>query len=343
VLDNLCIFDAGKEDLVLPTKAQLLWMYGTMAKARYYEDTMAGAYMEGKTPKFDIGAGPVPGEMHLAAGQEPCAAGVCVHLDKNDTVTATHRPHHIAIAKGVDLDRMTAEIFGKATGLGGGRGGHMHLFDPEVNFACSGIVAEGAGPAVGAALAAKMRKTGAVAVSFLGEGAANQGAFHEAVNLAALWHLPAIFVIEDNSWAISVPKSKATAVTRNSLRAAAYDIPGVYVEENDTLHIFKAAGTAINRARAGGGPTLIEIETYRYYGHFQGDPEVYRPKGEVAALKAKDPIERLRKAMIEGSNVTAAEADAELARAKADVDRAFAFARQSAYPAPEEALQHVFA
>jgi pyruvate dehydrogenase E1 component alpha subunit len=328
---------------MVPTKAQLLWMYGTMAKARYYEDTMAAAYMEGKTPKFDIGAGPVPGEMHLAAGQEPCAAGVCVHLKPEDTVTATHRPHHIAIAKGVDLNKMTAEIFGKATGLSGGRGGHMHLFDPKVNFACSGIIAEGTGPAVGAALAAKMRKTGAVAVSFLGEGAVNQGAFHESVNLAAVWHLPAIFVIEDNAWAISEPKGKTTAVPKNSARSAAYGIPGVYVENNDTLEVFKAAGAAIDRARAGGGPTLIEIETFRYYGHFQGDPEVYRPKGEVASLKAKDPIERLRQSMIEGGQVTAAEADAELAKAKAEVDRAFAFARESAYPAPREALQHVFA
>jgi pyruvate dehydrogenase E1 component alpha subunit len=326
-----------------PTKAQLLWMYGVMAKARYYEDTMAAAYMEGKTPKFDIGAGPVPGEMHLAAGQEPCAAGVCVHLRPEDTVTATHRPHHIAIAKGVDLNKMTAEIFGKAAGLGGGRGGHMHLFDPKVNFSCSGIIAEGIGPAVGAALAAKMRKSKAVAVSFLGEGAANQGAFHESVNLAAVWHLPVIFVIEDNSWAISVPKSIATAVAKNSARSAAYDIPGVHIAENDTLEIFKAVGTAVNRARAGGGPTLIEIETYRYYGHFQGDPEVYRPKGEVAALKVKDPIERLRKSMIEGGNVTVAEADAELEKAKIEVDAAFAFARDSAYPAPQEAMQHVFA
>jgi pyruvate dehydrogenase E1 component alpha subunit len=328
---------------MIPSKDQLLWMYGAMAKARYYEDTMAAAYMEGKTPKFDIGAGPVPGEMHLAAGQEPCAAGVCVHLHPEDTVTATHRPHHIAIAKGVDLNKMTAEIFGKATGLGGGRGGHMHLFDPKVNFGCSGIIAEGTGPAVGAALAAKMRKTGAVAVAFLGEGAANQGAFHEALNLAALWHLPVIFVIEDNSWAISVPKNKATAVANNSERSAAYGIPGVHIADNDTIEIFKAAGAAIERARAGGGPTLIEIETYRYYGHFQGDPEVYRPKGEVAALKAKDPIERLRKSFIASGQVTAAEADAALAKAKAEVDRAFAFARASAYPAPQEALQHVFA
>ena len=326
-----------------PTKSQLLWMYACMVKARYYEDTMAAAYMEGKTPKFDIGAGPVPGEMHLAAGQEPCAAGVCVHLRADDAVTATHRPHHAAIAKGVDLKKMTAEIFGKKTGLAGGRGGHMHLLDPKVNFACSGIIAEGTGPAVGAALAAKLRKSDAVAVSYVGEGAANQGAFHEALNLAALWKLPVIFVIEDNSWGISVPKSKSTAVADNSVRAAAYGIPGVHVADNDTLLVFKAAGEAVARARKGGGPTLIEIETYRYYGHFQGDPELYRPKGEVAALKSKDPIERLRKAMLEGGLVSATEADAAVAKAKAEVDDAFAFARASAYPAPEEALAHVFA
>lgn len=325
-----------------PTKEQLLWMYAAMAKARYYEDTMAKAYMEGKSPKFDIGAGPVPGEMHLAAGQEPCAAGVCVHLRPDDTVTATHRPHHAAIAKGVDLKKMTAEIFGKRTGLAGGRGGHMHLFDPATNFACSGIIGESAGPATGAALAAQMQGTDAVAVAYLGDGAANQGAFHEALNLAALWQLPVIFVIEDNAWGISVPKSKSTAVPDNSVRAKAYNMPGVHIGDNDTLELFDAAGEAVARARQGGGPTLIEVETYRYYGHFQGDPELYRPKDEVASLKARDPIERLRKHMIEEAGVAESEADQALAEAKAEVDAAFEFARQSDDPAPEEALDHVF-
>ena len=327
----------------MPTKSQLLWMYEIMAKARYYEDTMAAAYMEGKAPKFDIGAGPVPGEMHLAAGQEPCAAGVCVHLRKDDAVTATHRPHHVAIAKGVDLKKMTAEIYGKKSGLAGGRGGHMHLLDPEVNFSCSGIIAQGTSPAVGAALAARMSGKDAVAVSYLGEGAANQGGFHEALNLAALWNLPVIFVIEDNGWGISVPKSKSTAVADNSVRAAGYGMPGFHVADNDTLELFKVAGEAVARARRGEGPTLIEVETYRYYGHFQGDPELYRPKDEVAELKARDPIRRLREAMIAGGEVTEAEADEALARAKAEVDEAFAFAKAAAYPAPDEALEHVFA
>jgi TPP-dependent pyruvate/acetoin dehydrogenase alpha subunit len=327
----------------MPSKSQFLWMYEVMEKARYYEDTIAVAYMEGKQPKFDIGAGPLPGEMHLAAGQEPCAAGVCVHLRADDTVTATHRPHHVAIAKGVDLNKMTAEIFGKKAGLAGGRGGHMHLLDPTVNFACSGIIAQGAGPAVGAALAAKLRGTNAVAVSYVGDGAANQGGFLESLNLAGLWKLPVIFVIEDNAWGISVPKAKSTAIADNSLRAAGYAMPGFHITDNDTLKLFDVAGEAVARARAGNGPTLIEVETYRYYGHFQGDPETYRPKGEVAALKAKDPIVRFRKAMIDSKEVTPAEADAALARAKAAVDEAFAFARKAAYPAPEEALTHVFA
>jgi pyruvate dehydrogenase E1 component alpha subunit len=281
--------------------------------------------------------------MHLAAGQEPCAAGVCVHLKKEDTVTATHRPHHVAIAKGVDLKKMTAEIYGKESGLAGGRGGHMHLLDPEVNFSCSGIIAQGTAPAVGAGLAAKLNGSDAVAVSYLGEGAANQGGFHEAMNLAALWTLPVIFVIEDNAWGISVPKSKSTAVPDNSVRAAGYGIPGFHVADNNTLELFKVAGEAIARARRGEGPTLIEVETYRYYGHFQGDPELYRPKDEVAKLKAKDPIRRLREALIADGTVTQAEADEALAKVKTEVDEAFAFAKAATYPAPEEALERVFA
>jgi acetoin:2,6-dichlorophenolindophenol oxidoreductase subunit alpha len=326
-----------------PSNTQLHLMYEAMVKARYYEDTLAAIYMEGKSPKFDIGSGPVPGEMHLAAGQEPCAAGVCVHLRDDDAVTATHRPHHAAIAKRVDLKKMTAEIFGKKTGLAGGRGGHMHLLDPKVNFSCSGIIAQGAGPACGAALAARLKGSDAIAVSYLGDGAANQGAFHEALNLASLWKLGVVFVIEDNSWGISVPKSKSTSVANNAVRAAAYGIPGVHVADNDTLKVFEAAGEAVARARAGHGPTLIEIETYRYYGHFQGDPELYRPNGEVAELKAKDPIDRLGKYMIEVGAVAPPDLDVFKELAKAEVDAAIQFARDSAYPEPREALEHVFA
>ena len=194
---------------------KLLWMYETMLVIRHYEETMAQVYLEGKLPPqiqkglaFDIASGPVPGEMHLAAGQEPVAVGVCAHLTDDDTVVGTHRPHHFAIAKGVPLDRMTAEIFGKVTGLGRGKGGHMHLFDPQHGSAAAASSA----PACRRPAARRWppRRLGKdwVAVAFFGEGAANQGSFHESLNLAALWKLPVVFVCEDNSWAISVAKDQ---------------------------------------------------------------------------------------------------------------------------------------
>ncbi|MBS1870029.1 MAG: thiamine pyrophosphate-dependent dehydrogenase E1 component subunit alpha, partial [Actinobacteria bacterium] len=234
-----------------PTPDQLLWMYETMLVIRKYEETMVDVYMEGKLPPhiqkglaFDIGAGPVPGEMHLAAGQEPVAVGVCAHLRDDDTVVGTHRPHHFAIAKGVPINEMTAEIFGKATGLSAGKGGHMHLFDPAHKFSCSGIEGASMPPACGAALAAKRLGRDSVAVAVLGEGAANQGTFHESLNLAGVWQLPVVFVVEDNGWAISVKKEVATAVASNAARGVAYDIPGVDVPENDPLAVFEAAGEA---------------------------------------------------------------------------------------------------
>lgn len=319
-----------------------LWMYATMVKSRHFEALIKPAYFEGKQPLFNMAKGPIPGEMHLSDGQEPCAVGVCSHLRAVDTVTATHRPHHIAIAKGVALNAMTAEIFGKSAGLSGGRGGHMHLFDAAVNFACSGIIAQGMGPAVGAAMAAKLRGSDAVAVSFIGDGAANQGAFHEALNLAAVWQAPVVFVIEDNAYGISVAKSACTAVERNSTRAAGYGMPGIFVPGNDADAIHAAAGEAIARARAGGGPSLIEIETHRLEGHFMGDGEGYRPEGEVGRLKEADPIPAYRARLV-ADGYDPAELDSAEAAARAEVDEAFAFARRSPLPDPKEAFAHVFA
>ncbi|HET7824486.1 MAG TPA: thiamine pyrophosphate-dependent dehydrogenase E1 component subunit alpha [Anaeromyxobacter sp.] len=322
---------------------KLLWMYRTMLLIRRYEERLVDAYLEGKMPRFDIGWGPIPGEMHLAAGQEPVAVGVMAHLRKEDTVTGPHRPHHLAIAKGVDLKKMTAEIYGKKTGLGHGKGGHMHLFDPAVKFSCSGLIGAGFPPAVGAALAAKMQGKDWVAAAFAGEGAANQGSFHEALNLAAIWRLPVIFVIEDNSWAISVPRSKSTAVSSNADRAAAYGVPGVLIPENDALAIAEAAGVAVERARRGEGPSLIEIRTFRYLGHFQGDPETYRPKGEVEELKKRDGIARLGRVLTAQKLLTES-LDGELrAGVERELDDAFEFARSSPYPEPADALLHVFA
>lgn len=329
---------------------RLLWMYETMLVIRRYEETMAQVYLEGKLPPqiqkglaFDIASGPVPGEMHLAAGQEPVAVGVCAHLTDADTVVGTHRPHHFAIAKGVPLDRMTAEIFGKVTGLGRGKGGHMHLFDPVHRFSCSGIVGASLPPACGAALAAKKLGTQAVAVAFFGEGAANQGAFHESLNLASLWKLPVVFVCEDNRYAISVPKAQATSVVSNATRAAAYGMEGIAVDRNDAIAVHDAAAVAVRRAREGGGPTLIEVKTDRYMGHFQGDAEVYRPKGEVDELRKSDPIPALGSELRRRGLLDDARATAIATRAEARVAAAFTFARESAYPPAAEATEHLFA
>lgn len=316
-------------------------LYRTMVLIRTYEDAILREYHADKKPGFDIGAGNIPGEMHLAAGQEPVAAGVCAHLRTDDAVTATHRPHHFAIAKHVDLNKMTAEIFGRVDGLGRGRGGHMHLFDPAVHFSCSGIIAEGLPPALGMALAFKRQGSGRVAVAVTGEGAANQGAFHESLNLAAVWNLPVIFVVEDNDWGISVPRSASTSVKSNATRADAYEMPGERVEDNAVEDVYSAAERAISRARQGGGPSLIEVHTLRLYGHFEGDAQGYRP--ELQSVPGHDPIptyeDRLRTAgILDDTVVRSARAEAERI-----VEDAISFAKESAEPSPTTCLDYVFA
>ena len=320
---------------------KLKWIYEFMLKARYFEEKMVEIYTEGKSPVFNIGAGPVPGEMHLAAGQEP-ASVIMAHLTNVDTVTAPHRPHHHAIAKGVNLKKMAAEIFGKETGLGKGKGGHMHLFDPDVKFSCGGIVGAGLPHAVGAALASKMKKKNSIAVAFIGEGAANSGAFHESMNLAALWHLGIICVIEDNIWGISVPKKSSTSVPTNDLRAAAYGIKGYLVKDNDPLAMYRISEEAVNRARNGEGPSIIEIQTYRFLGHFQGDPELYRDKKEPLEQRKKDPIKKLKHKLIEDKIASDDELKNMETKAHREVDEALQFARDSSYPKREEALDDVF-
>lgn len=321
---------------------KLLWMYEMMVKSRYFEETMEEVYMEGKTPAFNIGAGTVPGEMHLSNGQEPAAVGIIAHLTDDDSIASPHRPHHHAIAKGVNLNKMTAEMFGKETGLSKGKGGHMHLFDPDVKFSCSGIVAAGIPHAVGAALAAKKRGTDAVAVAFIGEGAANAGAFHESLNLAALWDLPVIVVVEDNEYGISVPKDVATSVESNHLRAPAYGIVGERVDNNDPIEMYKVSERAVERARKGEGPTIIEIETYRYLGHFQGDPQTYRAEEEVPDLLKKDPINKLKEHILSEGIADETALEEREKRVKALVDEAYEYGREGEYPAPEDALEDVF-
>jgi len=323
-------------------KEDLHWMYEMMYKIRYYETTLEEAYGEGKTPIFNIGAGPVPGEMHLSSGQEPAAVGIGAHLKKEDNVSSPHRPHHFALAKNVDLKRMTAEIFGKETGLSKGKGGHMHIFDPEVHFASSGIVASGVPQAVGTALAAKKRNQNYVTVANIGEGAINQGAFHESLNLASLWNLPLIIVIENNKYGISVEYEDATSVLDNSERARAYGVDAYTVKENNPLEMYRVSKKAVEKARIGGGPAVIEIETYRFLGHFQGDAEGYRPENEVEFLELKDPVKKLSNYILNNNQGSEEELTELENQAESNVDEAFEFARESDLPKPEAALEDVF-
>lgn len=319
-----------------------LSFYTQMVRIRTYEEAIRREYHADKKPAWDIGAGLIPGEMHLSAGQEPVAVGLCANLRIDDGMTGPHRPHHLALAKGVDMKAMTAEIFGRTTGLGKGKGGHMHLFDPKTHFSCSGIIAEGIPVAVGQALAFSRRGTDNIAVGVAGEGAVNQGGFHEALNLAATWKLPVVFIVEDNEWAISVPKKTSTSVQDVSLRAAGYGIPGVRVEGNDVEAVYEATKKAVDLARSGGGPSLIEIQTVRLWGHFEGDAQAYRGT-ELAEAEAKDPLPlyeaKLRKAgILDDTKVTEIKAEA-----SKEVEAAIDFAKKSPVPKPADAYLHVFA
>lgn len=316
-------------------------LYTTMVLSRAFEDAILREYHADKGPGFDIGKGLVPGEMHLSSGQEPVAAGICAHLTRADAVTATHRPHHFAIAHGMDLRKMAAEIFGRETGLGHGRGGHMHLFDPDTHFSCSGIIAEGYPPALGQAFAFARRGDAQVAVAVTGEGAANQGGFHESLNLAALWKLPVIFVVEDNDWGISVPRSASTAIPNNAERAAAYGMPGERIEDNAVEAVFEATARAVARARAGDGPTLLEVHTVRLLGHFEGDAQGYR--SDLEDVPGRDPIPTYEATLRQAGVLDGGDVERIAAEAREKVEDAIEFAKQSPVPDPATATSYVFA
>jgi pyruvate dehydrogenase E1 component alpha subunit len=316
-------------------------LYEVMVLSRTYEEAILREYHADKGPGFDIGKGLVPGEMHLSAGQEPVAAGVCAHLSTDDAITATHRPHHLAVAHGVDLRAMTAEIFGREDGLGRGRGGHMHLFDPATHFSCSGIIAEGYPAALGQAFAFHRRGSDRVAVAVTGEGAANQGAFHESLNLAALWSLPVVFVVEDNDWGISVPRSASTSVASNADRAAAYGMPGERVEDNDVERVYDAARRAVTRARAGAGPYLIEVHTLRMWGHLEGDAQGYRP--DLDDVPDRDPIRRYEQVLRDAGLLDNDRVGHISEAARGRVEDAIDFAKRSPVPKAATAMSYVFA
>jgi pyruvate dehydrogenase E1 component alpha subunit len=308
-------------------------LYRTMLTIRRFEERCNYLYMQGR----------IPSTLHLYIGQEAVATGVCAHLRPSDVITSTHRPHGHAIAKGVTLRSIMAELFAKRTGCCKGKGGSMHVGDMAVGmFPAIAIVGGGIPVATGAALACKRLATGGISVAFFGEGATNEGAFHEALNMAAIWQLPAVFVCENNLYAASTPVSVAFRSDSVIGRAAAYGLPGEVADGNDVLAVHEAAGRAIERARSGGGPTLLECMTYRQCGHSRSDPRTYRTKAEEEEWAGRDPIKRLGELLLAQGLATQSVLDQVEEDVTAAVDDAVAFAEASPAPEPEEALQHVF-
>lgn len=285
-----------------------------------------------------------PGYIHSYLGQEACAVGVCAALRQDDCIVSTHRGRGHYLAKGMALKPMMAEMFGKATGIGGGRGGEMHAADPARGIlGGNGIVGGGIPYAAGAAYSAVLDGIDRVTVAFFGDGASNQGAFHETLNLAAAWKLPLLFVCENNMYAEMTPFKDTVNETDIARRAVGYGIPGVVVDGNDVLAVLAAARTAVARARAGDGPTLLELKTYRAGGHFQGDPCKYRTREEEALWKSRDPLPRFRALALQRGAFDEAELAALELRLAAEITEAIDFSLASPDPDPASALDHVYA
>jgi pyruvate dehydrogenase E1 component alpha subunit len=277
----------------------------------------------------------IRGSVHPYIGMEAIAVGVCAALGPDDFITSTHRGHGHCIAKGLDLDRMMAEIIGREDGYCRGRGGSMHITAIEQGMlGADAIVAGSSALAVGAAHGLSLQGRDSVVVCFFGDGAANQGVLHESLNLAAIWKLPVIYVCENNGFAESTPAAYATSVPDVASRAAGYGIPGVVASGADVLAVYGAAREAVARARDGEGPTLLEVKTHRFMGHFEGDPDRYRDDQERKALLEQDALASLRELLLADGHATEAELEAELADVDSAIDRAVAFARASAVPDP---------
>ncbi len=307
---------------------QLREVLRKMYLIRRFEEGAEDSYMRGL----------VHGTMHLSIGQEASAVGICMPLTDADQITSTHRGHGHCIAKGADVKRMFAEFFGKTTGYCKGRGGSMHIADvTKGNLGANGIVAGGIPIAVGAALSAKKMKTGKVVVSFFGDGANNEGAFHESLNMASIWKLPVIFVCENNGYGMSTSTARSTAVRDIADRAAAYAMPGVIVDGNNFSQVAEASHIAVERARRGEGPTLIESKTYRYRGHSKSDRNRYRTREEIEDwMTNRDPISLFEKELLEFGVIDQAGIEAVRATVEKEIADALEFARQSPMPDPAD-------
>lgn len=310
------------------------WMYKKMLEIRKFEDRVHELFATGILPGF----------VHLYAGEEAVAVGVCAHLTDKDSITSTHRGHGHCIAKGCDLNGMMAEIYGKVTGLCKGKGGSMHIADLDKGMlGANGIVGGGFPLAAGAALTAKYKKTDNVSVCFFGDGAQNHGTFHEGVNLAAIWKLPVVFIAENNGYAEATPFTYASSCKSIVDRAVGYNIPAIKVDGKDVLAVYQAAEEAVQRARRGEGPTLIECVTYRNYGHFEGDAQKYKTEKEkVEHKQEKDAIILFRQYLLNEqllSEETLVSLEESVDRA---VDQAVKFSEESPYPDASELLTDVY-
>ncbi len=314
------------EEVALP-------IHTTMVRIRVFEARVTELFAAGRLPGF----------VHTYLGQEAIAAATCAHLRDDDYITSTHRGHGHAIAKGMRTDRLMAELFGKETGANRGRGGSMHVADFSLGMlGANGIVGGGFGIAAGAALSAHHRGSGQVAVCFFGDGGINKGPFHEALNFAAVKALPVVFVCENNHYAQFTAISRTSAVDDLAIRAVAYAIPGVTVDGNDAGATFTAVGAAVEAARNGEGPSLLNCVTYRHSGHYVGDAEVYRDDAEVEEWKAADPITRLEAALTAAGWLDAADVESVWEAARAETDAAEEFAASSPDPDPGTALDYVY-
>jgi len=318
----------------LPNLDTLRFLYQRMTLIREFEERLSAL----------VGRGVPVGAVHFYTGQEAVAAGVCAALRGADWIASTHRGHGHAIAKGVDVRPMMAELYGKTTGTNRGKGGSMHITDTTVGMlGVNPIVGMGVAHAVGAALSSKVRQTDQVAVAFFGEGGASMGVVHESMNMASIWTLPVVFVCENNGYAQATPFEYAVAAEHVADRAAAYRMPGRTVDGMDAVAVYDAAREFIDRARRGEGPALLECMTYRYHGHHQGDdPLRYRTRQEQDDARGRDPIVRFRAEMLDRGALAAEDLDAIEAAARRKLDEAVAFAEAGPLPGPEELTTDVY-
>jgi pyruvate dehydrogenase E1 component alpha subunit len=311
----------------------LLNLYTTMVLIRNFELMAEKLFLEGELPGF----------LHLYIGEEAIATGVMANLRKDDFITSTHRGHGHMIAKGADINRMMAELYGKETGYCKGKGGSMHIADFSLGvLGANGVVGGGLPIAVGAGLGIKMKKGDQIVVAFFGDGASNTGSFHESLNFASIYKLPVIFVLENNRYASTASTQATTAIENISDRAVAYGIPGITIDGNDVIAVYETTQEMVKRARDGGGPSLIEAKTYRIKGHFVGDPELYRNKKEVVEFWLNEPIKKFEKRLEREKILNSAEKKNIWESAQKKIKEAVIFAKESPIPDGNDALTDLF-